>query len=246
MISIQGISKEFKEGITGKKIKALEGLDLEIMRGEVFGFLGPNGAGKSTTIKILMNLIFSDTGKAEIGGKNVRDTSARKLVGYLPENPYFYDYLTAEELLWFGGKTAGMDSKSIKDRTDALISKVNLQNARKRPLRTYSKGMVQRAGLALALIHNPDVVILDEPMSGLDPVGRKMVGDLILELKEQGKTVFFSSHILNDIERFSDRAGIIINGRLTLVDTLPKLLSENKNLEDVFMREVASAGGATA
>ncbi len=246
MIAIQGISKEFKEGITGKRIKALEGLDLEIVRGEVFGFLGPNGAGKSTTIKILMNLIFSDTGKAEIGGRDVRDTSARKLVGYLPENPYFYDYLTAEELLWFGGKTAGMDTKSIKERTDALINKVNLQNARKRPLRTYSKGMVQRAGLALALIHNPEVVILDEPMSGLDPVGRKMVGDLILELKGQGKTVFFSSHILNDIERFSDRAGIIINGRLTLVDTLAKLLSENKNLEDVFMREVASAGGAAA
>lgn len=246
MIAIQGISKEFKEGITGKRIKALEGLDLEIVRGEVFGFLGPNGAGKSTTIKILMNLIFSDTGKAEIGGRDVRDTSARKLVGYLPENPYFYDYLTAEELLWFGGKTAGMDTKSIKERTDALINKVNLQNARKRPLRTYSKGMVQRAGLALALIHNPEVVILDEPMSGLDPVGRKMVGDLILELKGQDKTVFFSSHILNDIERFSDRAGIIINGRLTLVDTLAKLLSENKNLEDVFMREVASAGGAAA
>lgn len=246
MINIQGISKEFKEGITGNKIRALEGLDLEIKQGEVFGFLGPNGAGKSTTIKILMNLIFSDTGKAEIGGKDVRDTEARRLVGYLPENPYFYDYLTADELLWFGGKTSGMDSKSIREQSDLLIKKVGLQYARKRPLRTYSKGMLQRAGLALALVHNPDVIILDEPMSGLDPIGRKMVGDLLVELKGQGKTVFFSSHILNDIERFSDRAGIIIGGKLRLVDTLRNLLSDGNNLEAVFMKEVAASGKETS
>ncbi len=243
MITIHGISKEFKEGITGKRVKAIEALDLEIEHGEVFGFLGPNGAGKSTTIKILMNLIYSDTGIAEIGGKDVRNPDARRIVGYLPENPYFYDYLTADELLWFGGKTAGMDSNTIRGRSDFLITKVDLQNARKRPLRTYSKGMLQRAGLALALIHNPDVVILDEPMSGLDPIGRKMVGDLLIELKGQGKTVFFSSHILNDIERFSDRAGIIIGGRLRLVDSLNNLLSGNKNLEDVFMQQVEIAGG---
>ena len=139
MITIQGISKEFKEGITGKRIRALESLELEIKQGEVFGFLGPNGAGKSTTIKILMNLIFSDTGKAEIEGKNVRDTEARRVVGYLPENPYFYDYLTADELLWFGGKTSGMASKSIRERSDFLINKVDLQNARKRPLRNLFK-----------------------------------------------------------------------------------------------------------
>jgi len=246
MITINSISKELKEGITGKRVKALEGLDLEIKQGEVFGFLGPNGAGKSTTIKILMNLIFPDTGKAEIGGKNVQDPEARKVVGYLPENPYFYDYLTTDELLWFGGRTAGMDPKSISERSDILVQRVNLQNARKRPLRTYSKGMVQRAGLAMALIHDPDVVILDEPMSGLDPIGRKMVGDMLIELKGQGKTIFFSSHILNDIERFSDRAGIIINGRLKRVDTLQNLLSGGMDLEDVFMREVASAEGGAA
>jgi ABC-2 type transport system ATP-binding protein len=246
MITIQGISKEFKEGIAAKRIKALENLDLEIQKGEVFGFLGPNGAGKSTTIKILMNLIYSDTGKAEIGGVDVRKPEARVVVGYLPENPYFYDYLTAEELLWFGGKTAGMRSKAIRERSDILITRVDLNNARKRPLRTYSKGMLQRAGLALALIHNPDYVILDEPMSGLDPIGRKMVGDLLVELKQQGKTVFFSSHILNDIERFSDRAGIIIGGRLRRVDSLSNLLSGDGNLEDVFMKEVAKTGGGTA
>jgi ABC-2 type transport system ATP-binding protein len=246
MITINGISKEFKEGIAGKRVRALDGLVLEIKQGEVFGFLGPNGAGKSTTIKILMNLIYSDTGKAEIGGKDVRNPEARRQVGYLPENPYFYDYLTADELLWFGGRTAGMDSNSIRERSDVLVKQVDLQNARKRPLRTYSKGMLQRAGLALALIHNPDVVILDEPMSGLDPIGRKMVGDLLVDLKGQGKTVFFSSHILNDIERFSDRAGIIIKGKLRIVDSLSNLLSKERNLEDVFMQQVAIAEGGTA
>lgn len=246
MINIQGISKNFKEGISAKKIIAIKNLDLDINEGEVFGFLGPNGAGKSTTIKILMDLIYPDTGKAEIGGRDVRDPLTRKIVGYLPENPYFYDYLTTDELLWFGGRTAGMDSRHIRARSDLLISTVGLQDARKRPLRTYSKGMFQRAGLALALIHDPSVVILDEPMSGLDPVGRKMVGDLIIDLKGQGKTVFFSSHILNDVERFSDRAGIIINGTLRLVDTLQNLLSEDKSLEDVFMREVVKAEGGAA
>jgi ABC-2 type transport system ATP-binding protein len=246
MINIQGISKKFREGVTGKRVMALQGLDLEILRGEVFGFLGPNGAGKSTTIKILLNLIYSDTGKAEINGKDVRDPESRKVVGFLPENPFYYDYLTADELLWFGGKTAGMTSNAIRERSDLLINKVDLQNARKRLLRTYSKGMFQRAGLALALIHDPDVVILDEPMSGLDPIGRKMVGDLLLELKGQGKTVFFSSHILNDIERFSDRAGIIIKGKVRRVDTLANLLSDGKNLEEVFMREVAASEKGTS
>jgi ABC-2 type transport system ATP-binding protein len=246
MIKLANISKKYDAGIGGKNVLALDSLDLEIHQGEVFGFLGPNGAGKSTAIKILMNLIFSDTGTAEIGGKDVRNSDARKVVGFLPENPYFYDYLTADELMWFGGKTAGMNLQSIRKRSDFLMTKVDLQNARKRPLRTYSKGMMQRAGLAFALIHDPDVVILDEPMSGLDPIGRKMVGDLLIELKQQGKTVFFSSHILNDIERFSDRAGIIIGGRLRLVDTISKLLSINNHLEDVFMKEVEAAEGGSA
>ena len=247
MIRFDGISKEYKEGITGKGVKAVEDLTLEIEQGEVFGFLGPNGAGKSTTIKILMDLIFPDKGKAEIANNDSRDPKARRSVGYLPENPYFYDYLTANELLWFGGKTAGMHSGSIRERSDLLIAKVDLQSARNRALRSYSKGMLQRVGLALALIHDPQVVILDEPMSGLDPIGRKMVGDLLLELKGQGKTVFFSSHILNDVERFSDRAGIIVRGRLTLIDSLRNLLTGGNTLEDVFMRQVAlHEGGAAA
>jgi ABC-2 type transport system ATP-binding protein len=222
---------------------ALEDLDLEVREGEVFGFLGPNGAGKSTAIKILINLIYPDKGRASIMGKDVRDRETRRHVGYLPENPYFYDYLTAEEMLWFGGRASGLSSPDVKKRTDELLHKVNLSGARKRPLRSYSKGMVQRAGLALALIHDPDVAILDEPMSGLDPIGRKMVGDLIIELKRQGKTIFFSSHILTDIERLCDRVGIIIGGKLRLVDTLEKVLSLGGTLEDVFLREVEKAGG---
>jgi ABC-2 type transport system ATP-binding protein len=243
MITITGISKEFKEGIGARSVKALEDLDLEIREGEVFGFLGPNGAGKSTAIKILMNLIYPDKGRASIRGKDVRDRETRRHVGYLSENPYFYDYLTAEELLWFGGRTSGLSSSAVKTRTDELLAKFSLNAARKRQLRTYSKGMVQRVGLALALVHDPDVAILDEPMSGLDPIGRKMVGDLILELKAQGKTVFFSSHILTDIERFCDRVGVIIGGKLRLVDTLDKLVSGTVSLEDVFLREVEKAGG---
>lgn len=243
MIKIEGVSKQFKQGIGAKRVKALEALDLEIHKGEVFGFLGPNGAGKSTAIKILINLISPDTGHASIMGKDVSDKDTRRHVGYLPENPYFYDYLTAEELLWFGGKASGLSSNAIRERTDELLNKVNLHSARKRQLRTYSKGMVQRAGIALALIHDPDVVILDEPMSGLDPLGRKMVGDIMMELKAQGKTIFFSSHILTDIERFCDRVGIIVSGKLRLVDRLDSLLSGAATLEDIFLREVELSGG---
>jgi ABC-2 type transport system ATP-binding protein len=240
-ISIDRISKQFKSDLTTKPVRALEDISLEVKKGEVFGFLGPNGAGKSTAIKILLNLIYPDRGKATILGKDVSDKMVRKSIGYLPENPYFYDYLTADELLWFGGKASGLSKREINERADVLLNKVDLQNARKRQLRTYSKGMVQRAGLALALVHDPDVVILDEPMSGLDPIGRKMVGDLLLELRDQGKTVFFSSHILTDIERFCDRGGIIINGRLRIVDTLENLLAGNATLEEVFLREVEKA-----
>ncbi len=243
MIKVESISKEFKAGVRGKRVQALKDLSLEIPRGEVFGFLGPNGAGKSTAIKILLNLIYPDNGRASVLGKDVGDKNVRLHIGYLPENPYFSDYLTAEELLWFGGRTTGLTKKEIRDRSESLLAKVSLQGAKKRPLRTYSKGMVQRAGLAMALVHDPDVVILDEPMSGLDPIGRKMVGDLILELKSQGKTVFFSSHILTDIERFCDRTGIIVGGRLRMVDTLRNLLSGRTTLEDVFLRVVNDAGG---
>jgi ABC-2 type transport system ATP-binding protein len=241
MIKIEGVSKNFLDSFSRRKVAALQDLHLQVGRGEVFGFLGPNGAGKSTTIKILIDLIYPDTGRASINGMDVRDKETRRHVGYLPENPYFYDYLSAEELLRFGGRTAGLTAALVKKRSETLLHKVDLFDARKRQLRTYSKGMVQRAGLALALIHDPQVVILDEPMNGLDPIGRKMVGDLIVELKEQGKTVFFSSHILADIERFCDRYGIIVGGRLRKVERVDQLLAGGESLEDVFLDEVAKA-----
>lgn len=242
MIKFVEISKEFKEGVAARRVKALSNLSLEIEKGQIFGFLGPNGAGKSTAIKILINLIFPDSGQATIGGTSVGNKEVRRSVGYLPENPYFYDYLTAEELLWFGGKSSGMNNNEIRERSSMLLDKVHLLDASKRPLRTYSKGMVQRAGLALALIHDPEVVILDEPMSGLDPIGRKMVCDIILELKASGKTVFFSSHILSDVERLCDRVGIIVGGQLRLIGSVVDMLKDGDTLENVFLREVNAAG----
>lgn len=241
MIRIESVSKQFKEGVRGRKVTALENLSLQVEQGEVFGYLGPNGAGKSTTIKVLINLIFPDAGAATINGRDVRDPETRRQVGYLPENPFFYDYLTAEELLAFGGRAAGLDRATIRMRREELLSKVDLLDARKRQLRTYSKGMVQRAGLALALIHDPQVVILDEPMSGLDPIGRKMVGDLIVELREAGKTVFFSSHILTDIERLCDRYGVVVGGRLRRVESIEQLLAGGVDLESLFLAEVDKA-----
>jgi ABC-2 type transport system ATP-binding protein len=245
IIETNKISKEFKGDLGAQRVRAIDGLDLTIYKGEVFGFLGPNGAGKSTVIKILLNLIYPDSGKAFIMGMDVGNKEVRRSVGYLPENPYFYDYLTASELLWFGGRTSGLTTKQAREAAEPLLRKVKLYEAKDRPLRTYSKGMVQRAGLALALIHDPEVVILDEPMSGLDPIGRKMVGDLLLELKSLGKTVFFSSHILTDVERFSDRVGIIVKGTLKVVDRLDALISETTTLEDVFLREVKAAEGGS-
>lgn len=200
-------------------------MSFDVEPGQVFGFLGPNGAGKSTAIKILLNLIFPTSGQALIFGKPAVDTAVRSRVGYLPESPNLYDHLTPEELLWFGGKTSGLTTSQIKERTDSLLEIVDLGRVRRRRLRTFSKGMIQRAGVALALVNKPDVVILDEPMSGLDPLGRKLMADIIRRLKREGKTVFFSSHILHDVEDLSDRVGIIVKGQLRRVAAIADLLS---------------------
>ncbi len=242
-IEMRKVSKQFKGTLGAEKVQAISNIDLLVKQGEVFGFLGPNGAGKSTTIKVLMNLIFPDSGEAFIKNQDVRNHHIRKSVGYLPENPFFYDYLSADELLWFGGRASGMLLPEIEKARESLLERVGLQQARKRQLRSYSKGMVQRAGLALALIHNPGVVILDEPMSGLDPLGRKMVGDLILDMKREGKTVFFSSHILADIERFCDRIGIIVGGQIRLVGAVRDVVPSGGSLEELFLRVVSESGG---
>lgn len=213
-VSLQGVSKVYNPGLFKKKVMAVRDLSLDVLRGEVFGMIGPNGAGKSTTIRMLLGLIRPDRGTILFRGKPLKEVAIQREIGYLPENPYLYDHLTLLELLDFSGRASGLESSQIKRRGNELMEKMGLMLARKRPIRTFSKGMLQRAGVCFALLHDPSVVVLDEPMSGLDPVGRKMVFDLVLELKQQGKTVFFCSHILSDVERLCDRIGLMFNGNL--------------------------------
>src|ERR1700716_3260488 len=226
VIEIENLTKDYPYGFLQlKKKRSLEGLTMQVQAGEVFGFLGPNGAGKSTTIKLLMRLIFPTAGTARILGRPIIDIEMHRDIGYLPEQPYFYDYLTAAEVLDYFARFHDLTAADRKERVQRMLKKVGLETARKIQLRKYSKGMLQRVGLAQAILHDPKVVILDEPMSGLDPVGRREVRDIILELKQAGKTVLFSTHILSDAEMLCDRVGVIVGGKLrgigapgTLVD----------------------------
>jgi ABC-2 type transport system ATP-binding protein len=214
-IEIDKLTKEYPCGFLNlKKKTSLEGLTMQVETGEVFGFLGPNGAGKSTTIKLLMNLIFPTSGHARLLGKPTTDVQMHRDIGYLPEQPYFYDYLTAAEVLDYFAKFYDLAPADRKDRVQRMLKKVGLETAGKIQLRKYSKGMLQRVGLAQAILHDPQLVILDEPMSGLDPVGRREVRDIILELKNAGKTILFSTHILPDAEMLCDRVGVIVGGKL--------------------------------
>ncbi len=202
----------------------LSDVSFSVAKGEIFGFLGHNGAGKTTTMKILLGLLRPTSGTMEVLGAPAGDVATHGKLGYLPESPYFYDYLTAEEFLEFYGKLAGMPRDAIHSRIPILLQQVGLQEAQHRQLRKFSKGMLQRIGLAQALIQDPELVILDEPMSGLDPMGRKEVRDLILNLREQGKTVFFSTHILSDVEMICDRVGILANGKMLALGTVEELV----------------------
>lgn len=222
-IEIRGLCKQFK-GKKMTRVEALKGLDLDVGQGEIFGFLGPNGAGKSTTIKCLMGLIAPTSGTATIMGEQVGTVASRRKVGFLPENPAFYDYLSAAEYLDFAGSTFGMPAALLAERSEAVLKQLELWDARKRPMRGYSKGMVQRVGLAQTLIHDPDIYILDEPMSGLDPIGRALVKEIILDLKKRGKCVFFSTHITDDVEKICDRVGVIVKGNLVAVDRVENIL----------------------
>lgn len=214
-IEIAQLSKEYPYGFLNlKKRKSLEDLTMQVANGEVFGFLGPNGAGKSTTIKLLMRLIFPTSGTARILGKSIEDVSMHQQIGYLPEQPYFYDYLTAAELLEYFARFHNLTATDRHERVQKMLKKVGLETAKKIQLRKYSKGMLQRVGLAQAILHDPEVVVLDEPMSGLDPLGRREVRDIILELKKEGRTVLFSTHILSDAETLCDRVGVIVGGKL--------------------------------
>ena len=214
-IEIENLTKDYPFGFLHlKKKRSLEGLTMRVEQGEIFGFLGPNGAGKSTTIKLLIGLIFPTAGTARILGKPISDITMHQHIGYLPEQPYFYDYLTAAELLDYFARFHELPDAERRERVAQMLKKVGLETAGKIQLRKYSKGMLQRVGLAQAILHDPQVVILDEPMSGLDPVGRREVRDIILELKRDGKTVMFSTHILSDAEMLCDRVGVIVGGKL--------------------------------
>ena len=214
-IEVENLTKDYPFGFLHlKKKRSLEGLTMQVECGEVFGFLGPNGAGKSTTIKLLVGLIFPEAGTARILGKSVTDIAMHRNIGYLPEQPYFYDYLTAAELLDYFARIHDLSAAERRERVSTLLKKVGLETAGKIQLRKYSKGMLQRVGLAQAILHDPQVVILDEPMSGLDPIGRREVRDIVLELKRQGKTVLFSTHVLSDAEMLCDRVAVIVGGKL--------------------------------
>jgi ABC-2 type transport system ATP-binding protein len=235
-IEISGLTKEYRVGFlrTGTK-RALNSLNLQVERGEVFGLLGPNGAGKTTTLKVLFRLVFPTSGTARILGRELTDTSMHQRVGYLPENPYFYEHLSPEELLHYSGRLFGLGRDELRRRINQLLDRVGLSASRHVPLRRFSKGMVQRAGIAQALINNPDVVFLDEPMSGLDPVGRREVRDLVLQLREEGKTVFFCTHILSDAEALCDRVAILNGGQLQGCGELRQILSLGASLTELTL-----------
>jgi ABC-2 type transport system ATP-binding protein len=234
-IEIENLTKDYEVGFWRKrKVRALDGLSLSVEAGHIFGFLGANGAGKTTTLKLLMRLIYPTAGSARILGHDIRDVSVHARIGYLPENPYFYDYLTPREFLDYCGQLFVLDQQTRRTRTEELLARVNLDSRSwKRQLRKFSKGMLQRVGLAQALINNPEVVFLDEPMSGLDPVGRREVRDLIASLRAEGKTVFMSSHILSDIEVLCDSVAILKHGKLAHAGSIEQLRAQEANLIEV-------------
>jgi ABC-2 type transport system ATP-binding protein len=242
-IRIVGLTKEFRLGLRRRRSLAVDGLDLEVEQGEIFGFLGPNGAGKTTTIKILLGLIYPTGGTAWLLDRKSGDVAVKNEVGFLPEAPYFYEYLTGEEFLRFYGQIFGLGGTTLAKKIDQMLEMVKLTDARHLPLRKFSKGMLQRIGLAQALINDPKVVILDEPMSGLDPIGRRDVRDIILHLKAQGKTVFFSTHILPDVEMICDRVGILVKGRLRAVGVVHELVGAGAVTSvEIVVEGLAEAG----
>ncbi len=258
IVEIENLTKDYEKGfLKKKKIRALDALDLKVEAGQIFGFLGGNGAGKSTTIKLLMSIIFPTEGSAKILGEDISNVKMHSKIGYCPENPYFYDYLKASELMNYFGELFGLDSAKRKQKTEELLTKVGLDEKDwNKQLRKFSKGMLQRVGLAQSLINEPEIVFLDEPMSGLDPVGRREIRELIAGLREKGTTVFMSSHILSDIEALCDNVAILRNGKLTAQGNLQDLLTasgETQSFEinvkgvsaEVLENEISNIAGAT-
>jgi ABC-2 type transport system ATP-binding protein len=234
-IEILGLEKTYLVGFWRKRPKrALHPLHLTVEEGEVFGFLGPNGAGKTTTLKMLMGLVFPTSGSARLLGRDWTDPEVKAQIGFLPEQPYFYDYLTAHELLNYYGQLSGVPGKDRKRRIDEVLQRVGLTDVKGVQLRKFSKGMLQRAGIAQAILHDPNLVFFDEPMSGLDPMGRREVRDLMEQLKHEGKTVFFSTHILSDAEALCDRVAIIHQGELRGVGAVADLTSSVQGKVEVI------------
>jgi ABC-2 type transport system ATP-binding protein len=235
-IEILGLTKDYPVGFWRRRMRrSLDTLSLQVETGEVFGFLGPNGAGKTTTLKLLMGLIFPTSGTARVRGRSIDDVAMHREIGYLPEQPYFYDYLTARELLDYYACFHAFTSGERRERVARSLERVGLAQAANVQLRKFSKGMLQRVGIAQAVLHEPQVIFLDEPMSGLDPVGRREVRDIILELKRQGRTVFFSTHILSDAEMLCDRVAVLHEGKLQGVGAPESIVSiELQGLEILF------------
>jgi ABC-2 type transport system ATP-binding protein len=241
VLHARGLSKTFRRPFTGKRVEAVRGVSFEVTRGEIFGFLGPNGAGKTTSIKMMTGLISPTGGEISILGRPVPAPDVMGRVGFLPESPYVYPYLTPREFVALCGRLSGLSGASLADKVVKVVNRVGIGQAIDRPARALSKGMLQRAALAAALVHDPELLILDEPMSGLDPVGRKEVRDLIVEERQRGHTVFFSSHILSDVEMLCDRVCILRQGEVVVAGSLRELLVQNKRQSEIT---IAGAGEA--
>ena len=237
-LNIENLHKSFSMGFMLKKKKILKGISLAVNEGEIFGYLGPNGAGKTTTIKCILALIFPEQGKIELFGRSHLSPSARARTGFLPENPYFYDHLTASEFLTFYSQLFSIKKDERKEKIKGLLQTVGLEQSANLQLRKFSRGMLQRIGLAQALLNEPSLVLLDEPLGGLDPLGRKEIRDIIVRLKEEGKTVFLSSHILQDIEMICDRVAIIVNGEIINQGALQDLISEKILFTEIVLSGV--------
>ncbi len=241
VLEINSLRKEFRIGFAGRKrFTAVDGLNLTVGAGEIYGFLGPNGAGKTTTMKIIMGFISATSGKVSIFGEDASRWQVRERVGFLPENPNIYPFLTGRQALYIIGKMFSMSHKSITERIDELAAELGMDRELDTQIKKHSRGMAQRVGLAQALINKPDLILLDEPMNGLDPIGRKMFREVILKQRAAGKTVFFSSHILSDIEMICDRIGLLNRGRIVLEQPMPEILNrpDGKSLEEIFMEKV--------
>jgi ABC-2 type transport system ATP-binding protein len=235
LIRVQDLKKEFRLGLMMRRVLAVKGISFEVEQKSIFGFLGPNGAGKTTTIKMLTGLITPTGGRATIFGEPVPSPKAMKRVGFLPENPYVYPYLTPSEFVELCGRLSGLSGRALRDRTRTVLGQVGMLYAADRPVRRLSKGMLQRTGLAAALVADPELLILDEPMSGLDPVGRKEVRDVIVDERRNGRTIFFSTHILNDVETLCDRVTILREGSVVVSGALSDLLKREVRHTDIAL-----------